>query len=89
MAVRTVLKQPEKNAQRDPGEKGWACYYFRKEGHLKQDCSQHLSHPWLHVQCASDHTGRETAHRGVDFMGRTLRTIRTGGAWGSPHKPPS
>ena len=26
MAVRTVLKQPEKNAQRDPGEKGWACY---------------------------------------------------------------
>ena len=22
MAVRTVLKQPEKNAQRDPGEKG-------------------------------------------------------------------
>ena len=22
MAIRTVLKQPEKNAQRDPGEKG-------------------------------------------------------------------
>ena len=27
MAVRPALKQPEKNAQRDPGEKGWACYY--------------------------------------------------------------
>ena len=26
MVVRTILKQPEKNAQRDPGEKGWACY---------------------------------------------------------------
>ena len=40
MAVRTVLKQPEKNAQRDPGEKGWACYYCGKEGHLKRDCPQ-------------------------------------------------
>ena len=30
--VRTVLKQPEKNAQRDPGEKGWACYYCGKGG---------------------------------------------------------
>ena len=29
------LKQPEKNAQRDPGEK--ACYYCGKEGHLKWD----------------------------------------------------
>ena len=35
MAMRTVLKQPEKNAQRDPGEKGWACYYCVKEGHIK------------------------------------------------------
>ena len=35
MAMRTVLKQPEKNAQRDPGEKGWACYYCGKEGHIK------------------------------------------------------
>ena len=40
MAVRTVLKQPEKNAQRDPGEKGWACYYCGKEGHRQQDCPQ-------------------------------------------------
>ena len=40
MAVKTVLKQPEKNAQRDPGEKGWACYYCGKEGHLKWDCPQ-------------------------------------------------
>ena len=40
MAVRTVLKQPEKNSQRDPDEKGWACYCCGKEGHLKQDCPQ-------------------------------------------------
>ena len=45
MAVRTVLKQPKKNAQRAPGEKGWPCYYCGKEGHLKRDCPQHLRHP--------------------------------------------
>ena len=33
MAVRTVLKQPEKNAKGDPGENGWVCYYCVKEGH--------------------------------------------------------
>ena len=32
MAVKTILKQPEKNAQRDSGEKGWACYYCEKGG---------------------------------------------------------
>ena len=30
IAMKSVLKQPEKNAQRDPGEKGWACYYCGK-----------------------------------------------------------
>ena len=40
MAMRTILKQPEKNVQRDPGEKGWACYYCGKEGHHKQNCPQ-------------------------------------------------
>ena len=40
MAMKNVLKQPEKNAQRGPGEKGWACYYCGKEGHLKQDFPQ-------------------------------------------------
>ena len=49
MAVRAVLKQPEKNAQRDPGENGWACNYCGKEGHspypfwcLCQELSQSL-----------------------------------------------
>ena len=41
MAVRPALKQPEgKNAQRNQGEKGWACYYCGKEGHLQWDCPQ-------------------------------------------------
>ena len=38
MVMKTILKQPEKNAQRDPGENVWACYYYGKEGHLKRDC---------------------------------------------------
>ena len=40
MAMETALKQPEKNAQRDPGGKGWVCYYCGKEGHLKRDFPQ-------------------------------------------------
>ena len=40
MAVRTVIKQSKKTVQRDPGEKGWACYYCGKEGHLKQEYPQ-------------------------------------------------
>ena len=47
MAMKTVLKQPEKNALRDPGEKGWACYYCGKEGHLKWDCPQASKPPRL------------------------------------------
>ena len=96
MAMKNVLKQPEKNAQRGPGEKGWACYYCGKEGHLKRDCPQaskpHTLTPTptqLHVWSAKDHTGRETAPRGVGLRGRTLKTIRTEGARGSPHKLPS
>ena len=33
MAVTITLKQPENNAQRDPGEKGWIFYCCGKEGH--------------------------------------------------------
>ena len=45
MTVRPALKQPEKNAQRDPGEKGQTCYYCGKDGHLKQDCPQASKSP--------------------------------------------
>ena len=47
---------------------------------------KHLSHAQLHVQSAKDHTGRETAPKGIGFRGQTLKTIRTEGAPGSPHK---
>ena len=40
MAVRSALKQPEKNAQRNPGKKGRTYYYCGKEGHLKRDGPQ-------------------------------------------------
>ena len=89
MAMKNTLKQPEKNAQRDPGEKGWACYYCGKERHLKRDCPQASKPARLHVRSAKDHTGRETAPRGVGLRGRTLKTIRTEDARGSPHKLPS
>ena len=89
MAVRTVLKQLEKTAPRDPGEKGRACSCCGKEGHLKQDCPQASKPPLLHVRSARDHPGGETAPRGVGLRGLTLKTIRTEGARGSPHKLPS
>ena len=50
---------------------------------------RHVSLPWLRVQSARDHTGRETAPRGIGFRGQTLKTIRTEDAQGSPHKLPS
>ena len=46
----------------------------------------HLSSPRLHVRSAKDHTGIQTAPRGIGFTGRTLKTNRTVGARGSPHK---
>ena len=75
MVVRTILRQPEKSAQRGRGEKGWTCYYCEKEGHLKWDCLRLLSCPY--VLSAKGHTGGETAHRGIGPRDQTLRTIRT------------
>ena len=64
MAVRTILKRPEKNAQRDPGEKGWACYYCGKEGHLKWDCPQASRlPPALCLVCKGPHWRRDCPQR--------------------------
>ena len=64
MAMRTVLKQPEKNAQRDPGEKGWACYYCGKEGHLKQNCLQASKPPPAPSPvCKGPHWNRDCPQR--------------------------
>ena len=86
MAMKNVLKQPEKNAQRGPGKRdGLATTVGTSSG----IALRHLSRPWLYVRSAKDHTGRETAPRGIGLRGRTLKTIRTEGAQGSPHKLPS
>ena len=75
-----VLKQPEKNAQRGPGEKGWACYYCGKEGHLKQDCPQASKPPpTLCPVCKGPHWKRDCPQR-CRSPGRTLKTIKTEGA---------
>ena len=88
MAVRSALKQPEKNAQRNSGEKGWTCYYCGKDGHLKRDCLQASKMSQLLVWSAKDHTGEEIALQGVGPRGQTLKTIGTEGAPGSPQQPP-
>ena len=47
-----------------------------------------LSRPLLPVQSVKDHTGGETALRGVGPRGRGLRTIGTEGARGVPTQAP-
>ena len=65
MAMRTVLKQSEnKNAQRDPGEKRWACYYCGKEGHLKRNCLQASKlHRAPYPVCKGPHWKRDCPQR--------------------------
>ena len=64
MAIKNVLKQPEKNAQRGPGEKGWACYYCGKEGHLKRDCPQASKPPLAScLVCKGPHWKRDCPQR--------------------------
>ena len=45
IALRSTLKQPKINAQKDPGEKGQTCYQCGKGGHLKQDYSRASNPP--------------------------------------------
>ena len=89
VAMKNFLKQPEKDAQRDLGEKGWACYYCGKEGHLKRDCPQASKPlPAPCPVCKGPHWERDCPQRHRS-PGRTLETIRTKGPWGSLHKLPS
>ena len=64
MAMKNFLKQPEKSAQRDPGEKGWACYSYGKEGHLKRDCPQASKPPLAPCPvCKGPHWKRDCPQR--------------------------
>ena len=87
MAVRTVLKQPEKNSRRDPGERGWACYFCGKEERLKRDCPQASKGSPAPCLPVRGHTGGETAPRRVGPSGGILKTTRTECAQGSPQTP--
>ena len=90
MAVKTSTNQPEeKNAQSNTGEKGWAYYHCGKEQHLKRSCPQASKLRPLSIRSVRDHIGGDTALRGTGPRGQALRTIRTEGAQGSPHKLPS
>ena len=57
-----------------------------RKGISSRNALRHLSCPQLHVRSAKDHTGEETVFLGVGPRGQTLKTIRTEGAQGSPHK---
>ena len=48
MAVRPALKQLEKNAQRNPGEKGLVIT-MKRRGISSRIALRHLSCTWLHV----------------------------------------
>ena len=84
--MRTVLKQPEKNAQGTQVKRDGLAITVERRGTSSEITLRHPSCPQLHVGSAKDHTVRETAPRGIGFSGRTLKTNRTEGAQGSPHK---
>ena len=84
MAVRTVLKQPEKNAQRDPLKRDGLAITVERRGTSSGIALRLLSHPWVHVLSSKDRTG-ETAPRDIGPRGQTLRTIKTEGTHTSSH----
>ena len=88
MAVRTILKELEKNAPRDPGERAGPAVTVERRGTASGIALRHLSGPQLPVGSTRDHTGGENAPRGVGFRGQTLKTICTEGARGVPTQAP-
>ena len=66
MAVKTAVNQPEeKNAQRNAGEKGRACYSVERRGISSEVALRCLSCPQLPVWSVKGHSGGETVRRGV------------------------
>ena len=63
MAMKNTLKQPEKNAQRDPGKRDGLVVTMERKGISSRIALRHLSRPWIHLWSAKDHTGREIALR--------------------------
>ena len=63
MGMKTILKQPEKNAQRDLGEKNGLAIIVERGGTSSEVALRHPSHPWLHVWSTRGHTGRDGPQR--------------------------
>ena len=61
MAMKTVLKQPEKNAQGTQVKRDGLAITVERRRTSSGIALKHLSHPRLHVWSAKDHTGGETA----------------------------
>ena len=87
MVVRTVLRQPEKSAQRDSGGKGQICYCCGKERKVKWDYPQVSKLPLGPCPVCKGPQWRRIAFRGVGLRHWSLKTIRTEGAWGSHTAP--
>ena len=88
MAMKTVHKQPDKNAQRDPGEKGWACYYCGKEGHLKRNCPQASKPPPAPCPvCKGPHWKRDCPQR-LRFQGSDFQDYQDWRCPGVPTQAP-
>ena len=60
-----------------------------RRGTSSEIALRNLGRLQLHVWSARHHITGETAPRGIDFRGWTLKTIKTEGAQGSTHKLPS
>ena len=86
MAIKNSLRKMPRGAQ---VKRDGLAITVERRGTSSGIALRHLSCPQLHVRSAKDHTGRETAPRGAGLRGRTLKTIRTEGVRGSPHKLPS
>ena len=88
MALRTILKQPEEIPRGNQVKRDELALSAEGRGTSSRIPQASKPHP-APCRIARDHTGGETAPRGLGFRGRTLKTIRTEGARGSPHKLPS
>ena len=86
MAMKNILNSLRKMPRGAQVKRDGLAITVERRGTSSGIALRHLSRPRLHVQSAREHTGGETASRGVGFRGQTLKTLRTEGAWGSPHK---
>ena len=63
MAARTVLKQPEENAQRDPGERGGLAVTVDRRGTSSEIALRHLGLPAPCPVCMGPHERRDCPQR--------------------------